>query len=224
MEQRNGHDYKNRTTLYHLTTFKNIPNILLYGLQSRFALKSGEYQGALQCDVADKDIINYREKNDLTHYIPFHFLMHSPFAGDVMNDIFNKDEIFVYIVLKRSYARAHNFKIIPKHPMCKEYKDQGGPDIYDYDDGMEIIDWDNMNKRDFRDYDSKIACLAECISDEPLNIIKMLYERNVSFAVKNEKEKEQLMNLCINCCEESCINKFNKDFFQDHIWVSHKFF
>lgn len=210
------HDYKHAGNLFHLTTFENILSILQHGLMSRHELDNRPV--TLECDIANEDIIDFREEHNITKYIPFHFIMHSPFAGDVMTDPYKCDHTFIYIVISRQYARKHNFKIIPKHPMCKEYKKLDRIPIYDYQEGIEKIDWDNVNKRDFRDYDSKIACLAECVSEEPLNIFEMMKNGDASLAVKTEMDRKNLISICSKLYGQ----KYNC-FFQNHIWKS-KFF
>lgn len=216
MDKQHHHDYKNKPTLFHLTTFDNIPNILQYGLRSRYEL--GNHSGILKRDVANKDIIEFRKEHDITKYIPFHFMIHSPFAGDVMTDPCKSNATFVYIVISRKYAEANGFKIIPKHPMCREYKSSHEVPLYDYKEGFEKIDWDNMDKRAFNDYDSKIACLAECVSDHHLNIKKMMKTGNASFAVKSQENKEKLISICINL-----YGRETRSFFDRHIWVPNFF-
>lgn len=216
MDKQHHNDYEHKSTLFHLTTFENIPNILRYGLRSRYELENES--GILKRDIANKDIIDFRKKHDITKYIPFHFMIHSPFAGDVMRDPRKCNAIFVYIVISREYAKEHEFKIIPKHPMCSEYKSLDEVPLYDYQDGFDKIDWDNMDKRDFRNYDSKIACLAECVSEHHLNIIKMIEAGCASLAVKTQEDKEKLVSICTRLYGPN-----TRSFFEHHIWVSNFF-
>lgn len=216
MDKKYQNDYKNKPNLFHLTTFDNIPNILRYGLRSRYELENKS--GILKRDIADKDIIDFRKKHDITKYVPFHFMIHSPFAGDVMRDPRKCNATFVYIVISREYAKENDFKIIPKHPMCSDYKHLGEVPLYDYQDGFDKIDWTNMNKRAFNDYDSKIACLAECVSDHHLNIGKMMWMGVASLAVKNLTDKKKLISICTGL-----YNPNTRPFFEHHIWVSNFF-
>lgn len=97
--------------IYHLTAFENMRSILLDGLLPRKQLQ--EQENAFT-DVADPQIMAYRKENYLDEYVPFHFFRNSPFAGRVMRDHPGK---YVYIAVNREYAKTHDFKIIPNHPM-----------------------------------------------------------------------------------------------------------
>ena len=65
---------QNQKLLYHLTALDNIESILRNGLMPRKQAK--EF-----IDVAEQDIINFRNENGISHYIPFHFFKGTPFAG-----------------------------------------------------------------------------------------------------------------------------------------------
>ena len=42
--------------------------------------------------------------------------------------------------------------------------------MYNYDDGMEKIEWDKMEVRDYSDYECKEICMAECVYDGSISI------------------------------------------------------
>lgn len=41
-------------------------------------------------------------------------------------------------------------------------------ELMDYDDGMNAINWEVMNKRDYSDQDCKCVCMAECLAPGPV--------------------------------------------------------
>ena len=135
---------------YHLTSFENFESIMKNGLMSRKFLQNTGF-----VDVADHSILNKRAEYNLEEYVPFHFFMHNPFDGAVIN---NKPGIYVYIAIYRKRAKELGAKIIPKHPLTGEK-----PIIYDYEIGMSEIDWDLMEKRDFHNQECKLTCMAECL-------------------------------------------------------------
>ena len=50
-------------------------------------------------------------------------------------------EKMIYICIQRELARENNFKILPKHPLSlASYQ------LYDYDEGFNLIDWEIMTK------------------------------------------------------------------------------
>ena len=126
---------KNEELLYHLTSLENLASILTYGLLSRNEVNNFY-------DVADEDIIDFRQKMNLNQYIPFHFFPGSPFAGRVQKYYHNIE--FIYICISREFAKLNNFKIIPRHP-----NSMNGKLVYDYSVGYEIIEWDIMDTRDY---------------------------------------------------------------------------
>lgn len=136
--------------LYHLTSIKNIGNILEHGLKPRAKLHKFE-------DVAEPAIIADRKALSLEKYVPFHWFAKNPFDGRVQMD--RSDEVFVLISVFRALAKRENWKIVPCHPLA-------GADIelLDYADGFDAIDWEAMNRRDYGDPCSKSVCMAECLS------------------------------------------------------------
>lgn len=139
--------------LYHFTALENIPNILTKGLLPRDQLKDF-------IDIADKDILTGREQYDLMSMVPFHFFANNPFDGRVCLN--NSDKKFVYIIVHRDLAKANNWAISPKHPLNGEFN------LLTYKEGMEEINWDVMDKRDFTDQTSKNICMAECLSPKAI--------------------------------------------------------
>ncbi|MGO0059769.1 DarT ssDNA thymidine ADP-ribosyltransferase family protein [Brevibacillus fluminis] len=141
---------RDQKLIYHLTSIQNFESILQSGLLPR-----NQLDGFV--DIADAEIIEFREDNSITDYVPFHFFAKNPFDGRVQKD--RPDEEFVYICLKRSYAKENDFLIIPQHPISmEEFK------MYPYEEGFELIDWDTMDIRDYSDALCKNICMAECVS------------------------------------------------------------
>lgn len=168
---------RDKKLLYHLTSLNNLEYILDDGLLARNNIEEFD-------DVADSDIIAFRQTNDLTKYVPFHFFTKNPFDGKVQKNC--PDIEFIYICISREFAKNNNFKIIPKHPIAmKPLK------LYDYVEGYEIIEWDIMDKRDYSDVNCKHICMAECLSPNTIN------SNNFSHIfVKNENVKNYIERLC----------------------------
>jgi ssDNA thymidine ADP-ribosyltransferase, DarT len=138
--------------LYHLTSIENLNSILHNGLLSRSRVLYFQ-------DVADADIITFRGENGLNDLVPFHFFSKNPFDGRVqLND---PDRNMVYICVDRAFAQRNNFKILTKHPIALGDSFH----LHDYDEGMELIDWDVMDQRNYSDLECKHICMAECLSD-----------------------------------------------------------
>lgn len=170
-------DPKNGNLLYHLTSLENLQAILSNSLRARGSLQRFK-------DVADKKIVAYRQQNDLNGLVPFHFIPGSPFAGVVQSQYPNGE--FVYITLKRSTAKSRNFKIIVQHPLSLT-----NPMLYDYDKGIEEIDWEMMKKRDYSDPICKKVCMAECLASE--NIQPKDFH---AIYCKDEAAKKKIEDIC----------------------------
>lgn len=177
--------------IYHLTAFENMRSILLDGLLPRKQLQ--EQENAFT-DVADPQIMAYRKENYLDEYVPFHFFRNSPFAGRVMRDHPGK---YVYIAVNREYAKTHDFKIIPNHPMSSFEKNH--IQMCTYAEGFELIDWKTMDERDYHDNYCKEVCMSECLCQRKLDIHQLICDGNsnsykdILFFVKSEDDKSQLM-------------------------------
>lgn len=122
--------------LYHLTELKNLESIVDFGLVPRKILRENMVAFG---DVANPEIIRKREVLGLDGYIPFHFHPYSAF--DVAVKKAYAGEEMIYICITRSLARHNNFRILPKHPLALEECQ-----LYDYDKGFELIDWDIFSK------------------------------------------------------------------------------
>ncbi|WP_428504804.1 DarT ssDNA thymidine ADP-ribosyltransferase family protein [Roseateles sp.] len=147
-------DIRAKKLLYHLTSLNNIRSILENGLLPRSSLNNF-------VDVADPEIIEDRKRLRLERHVPFHFFAKNPFDGRVQRD--DPRRRFVLIAVQREVARAKGWKIIPKHPLAG-----GQIELHDYDAGMETIDWDVMNRRDYSDQHCKCVCMAECLAPGPV--------------------------------------------------------
>lgn len=181
---------KDRKTLYHLTKLDNLDNILEYGLISRKLLID---KGLYFEDVADSEIINFRSEMNLEQYVPFHFYPHTPFDWVVQNN--NPNDDFIYICISKEIAEYNNFNIIPMHPLS-----MNPFHIYGYNEGIEAINWELMNKRDYNNPECKSVCMAECITNliVPYNVFQSIAVKNsdikkiVEDKIKKYKEKNNI--------------------------------
>lgn len=151
---------KDQKLIYHLTDIENLENIIKEGLLSR---KELEERGDMFEDVADPDILIFREEHNLNQYVPFHFFSKNPFDGKVQKKYPDKE--FVYLCMKRRKAENMGFEIIPSHPL-----NMNPFQVYSYEDGMEMIDWEKMEQRDYKDHACKEVCMAECVYNGKLQI------------------------------------------------------
>jgi hypothetical protein len=160
--------------LYHLTELNNLETIIDYGLLSRDELIN---RGIKFDNVANSEILAFRKQHGLQKFVPFHFFPNTPFDGSVQKT-YMRDE-FIYLCLQRQVAREYNFKIIPRHPLSMlPFK------MYNYVDGLRVIDWETMDCRDYSNYECKEICMAECIYDQPIPI-----DWFICINVKNENIK-----------------------------------
>lgn len=160
-------DIRTQKLLYHITSINNLASILEYGLLSRSDIDGFD-------DVADQEILEGRQALNLEQYVPFHFFAGSPFDGAVHKA--NPQTDFVLITVRRAFARARNWEIIPRHPLANE-----GVEVLEYDLGFERINWDAMNRRDYHDEESKSVCMAECLSPRtvPVECFFKIYVSNI---------------------------------------------
>ncbi|MBN9096466.1 DarT ssDNA thymidine ADP-ribosyltransferase family protein [Pandoraea pnomenusa] len=142
-------DIKEQKLIYHLTSLGNMPGIFESGLLPRARLRNFE-------DVADQEIIAGRREYGLENYVPFHWFARNPFDGRVQVD--RSGEEFALITIRRSLAERENWKVIPRHPLAN-----AAPQLLDYLPGVDAIDWETMNIRDYRDPECKSICMAECL-------------------------------------------------------------
>lgn len=144
--------------LYHITHVNNMQSILNSGLMSRQQLLT---MGSSFFDIADPEIIARRieYKNNLSNYILFHFFSKNPFDCAVCRK-YGKENM-VIITIDRELHNDYDFYIIPTHPL-----DVNNPDIYSYNDGYPLIQWNILDMQTNRDYNCpeiKKACMAECL-------------------------------------------------------------
>lgn len=168
---------RDQKLLYHLTSLSNLKSILENGLLSRDRVK--EFN-----DVAEPGIIEFRNESGLNSYVPFHFFCKNPFDGRVQKDYPETD--FVYITIKRELARSNNFLIIPKHPKAMEHLN-----LYSYDEGFNLIDWDLMDERDYMNDECRHICMAECLSPRTV-----MLDSFFAFYVKNDSIGESVKEHC----------------------------
>lgn len=149
--------------LYHQTALKNLPSIIENGLLSRAQMISNSL-GFI--DVADPNIIEGRKVSGLENYVPFHFHPRTAFDYAIRGS--HPNEIFIYLTIKRDYARAVGAHILPAHPLSNQQ-----PSIYPYDEGFAKIDWDVMEiTQDKAGYNPQVR-MAECLFVSPISIEKL---------------------------------------------------
>lgn len=136
--------------IYHLTSINNIESILKNGLLPRKTLLEFD-------DIADKEIVEHREKFNLDSYVPFHFFIANPFDGVVQKS--NRNKKFIFITVLRSFAQVNGFNILTRHPLSSNCSE-----LLSYNEGVLAIDWDKMAERDYTDNECKEICMAECLS------------------------------------------------------------
>ena len=124
-------------------------------------------------DVADKEIIQKRQGLVLEEYVPFHWFVNNPFDGIVQKT--HKDTSFVLIAVRRDLAERGNWKVIPRHPLANTEIE-----LLDYGEGFDVIDWETMNQRDYRNQNCKSVCMAECLAPGavPVSQFFAIYVRN----------------------------------------------
>lgn len=143
-------DIESQKLLYHLTSLKNLYGILRDGLKPRAELVQFD-------DVADSEILRKRQVLGLESYVPFHWFARNPFDGGVQKA--RPNDYFVIFSVYRSLARDQGWKVVSRHPLANdEIK------VLDYSEGVGVIDWTAMNRRDYRDPYCKSVCMAECLS------------------------------------------------------------
>ena len=166
---------REQTQIYHFTELSNLDTIITYGLLSRAEMKE---KGLLFEDVADPQMLDARKDYSLEKCVPFHFMGNSPFAGKVRDNHPCYD--FIYLAISRDTARFLKFMIAPTHPRHMEYFQP-----YEFDEGIKVIDWVTMDRRDYTDYECKEVCMAECLSYKAISI-----EYFNAIYVKNQEIKD----------------------------------
>ncbi|MHC3993736.1 DarT ssDNA thymidine ADP-ribosyltransferase family protein [Thiomicrolovo sp. ZZH C-3] len=191
-----GTSIKDGKLLYHLTALTNIESILTNGLKPRANLTE------VFKDVAEQDIIDFRNAHNISNLVPFHFFAGTPFAGRVQKD--HPSVEFVYITVHRDTAKSkrNNFKIFPTHP-----KHMNPLEIFDYEEGFQKIDWELMEKRDYSDNECKETCMAECVAVHRSVPAKAFH----SIIVKSEETKNYLEQLCQKLYGADCRQTFYID-------------
>ena len=140
-------------------------------------------RGMLNQDIANPDILESRQLNHLDDYVLFHFYPNTAFDNAVRYKY--GAENFVYIAVYRSYAEYSNFKIIPRHPLNGEFE------LFDYNEGMNRIDWETMERRmddiapSAQDYAKEVK-MAECISSDSI------FPQDFAYIYCNERHVEYL--------------------------------
>lgn len=170
---------RNKKLIYHLTKLRNLDSILKYGLLSRSLIEKQELSFD---DVADPQIISKRDELGLQCYVPFHFHPYSSFDKAVKSNFHNEE--FIYICITRELASKNKFKILLSHPLSQE-----SSKLFDYDEGIEKIDWNAMETLGTEDEHIKNVKMAECLTKK---IIPAKYFNSIF--VRNNKTKSFVEN------------------------------
>lgn len=141
---------RDQKLIYHITDLENLESILQEGIKPRSELTNFS-------DIADKEILEKRKHLNLENKVPFHFFVNNPFDGGIVKN--NPMTQFIILAVYRSHAKSEGWNIIPKHPLANESLRLMG-----YDEGMNVIDWNAMNERNYNDANSKSVCMAECLA------------------------------------------------------------
>jgi hypothetical protein len=181
-------DYRKGKLIYHLTSLKNLNSILENGLLPRNQLSKFT-------DIADAEIIECRNRNNLDSFVPFHFFPKNPFDDRVQKE--HRGENFIIITLKRDHARAQNFKILTQHPLSLQ-----NIELLDYDDGINSINWDILNKRDYYNNRCKQICMAECLVDRPIspNEFNRIFVKNATIQKQVEEANNKRFSFLTSVC------------------------
>lgn len=174
--------------IYHLTEINNLTTILQTGLLSRQAMINRKMRFI---DVANHEIIQFREEHGLNNYVPFHWFVKNPFDGQVQKD--HPEKRFAYICVKRELARTNGYKVLPMHPMMLDPFV-----IYDYDEGFDLIEWniiDDRSNRDYRNTHIKGVCMAECIASEQ---VMPQYFQSIAVKTLEDKQEVERIKLQVN--------------------------
>ncbi|MCG9679726.1 DarT ssDNA thymidine ADP-ribosyltransferase family protein [Vibrio sp. Isolate24] len=168
---------RDQALLYHITDLDNLESILASGLQPRSLLT--EFS-----DVADPEILQGREAFKLEQKVPFHFFANNPFDRCIQRSSPEKE--FIFLTVRRTLAQGRNWSVIPRHPLAT-----GEFTVLDYTPGVENIDWDKMNERDYDDQESKLTCMAECLAPSTVES-DLLF----SIFVRTDPVKIRVLELC----------------------------
>ena len=76
-------------------------------------------------------------------------------------------------------------------------------ELLDYADGIDEIDWEAMNRRDYRDPYSKSVCMAECLSPrtirpEEFSRIFVCSEKSATYVEKKKKKFGVNVDVTVN--------------------------
>lgn len=165
--------------LYHMTKLSNLDSIIEYGLVARSTLVKNQ---TVFDDSADEEIIDKRKYLKLDEYVPFHFHPYSSF--DVAVKYKYREEEFIYICIKRTLARENGFVIIPRHPL-----NISNLELLNYDQGIQEIDWEAMEKSSNESAYIHEVRMAECLSNKTVPV-----EWFQNIAVRNENNRQIVLN------------------------------
>ena len=152
---------KDGKLLYHMTPIKNLKGIFKDGkLKPRSELESANFN-----DTANHEILDKRKAANLDEYVPFHFFANGPYDGSVRKA--NPNTSFAYIRVSRETIKQE-CGIIVRHPLNHQQIE-----IKSWNDGMELIDWKLIEKRDYHDEECKQMCMSEAVHKGALSIDKI---------------------------------------------------
>lgn len=159
--------HRSKKLVYHMTAVANLHSISKSGLRSRFDLQRREVAFR---DVADPSILESRSQHSLDKMVPFHFFVRNPFDYRIAHD--HAEVPMCLIAVWRTFARQNDWKIVAKHPLSG-----GSCRVLNWDDGMEAIEWDQIDKstRDYEDPHCRAVCMAEALSPNPVQLLDFAY-------------------------------------------------
>lgn len=171
---------KTQSLLYHLTKLSNLDSIIKNGMLPRRKIIEQKIQFG---DIADKEIITKRQELGLDGYTPFHFHPYSAFDVAVKNKYHGQD--MIYLCISRKKAQCEKYKILPKHPLS-----ESECQLYNYDEGFEMIDWETLQEKNRSDSYAKQVKMAECLTDKTIFI-----DEFYCIYVKSETQKNKVINI-----------------------------
>ena len=98
---------------------------------------------------------------------------------------------------KNAYLKHYQkWEVISLHPLA-----DGDFELLSYDEGIETIDWDLMNKRDYQDNTCKLVCMAEFLAPKtvPSTDIFSIFVRNGEMEKWRNGEMEKWRNSGMLC-------------------------
>lgn len=143
---------KDGKLFYHLTHIENMCSIYQMGLMPRKLLGS-----RLIKDTANRQILQKRRRLQLEEFVPFHFYVRNPYDWAVCR-VHGVQNMVIIAVDRVRMIHCFPVKIIPTHPAGNSV-----PELFDYDEGLEFVNWEVMNMTYTNDATIKKDRMAEVV-------------------------------------------------------------